>query len=362
MERRLQDRRRTKPSLRPSQRKGRLLHVRSGLSAEKTLLLRVGIVAALIALVIAVFWFDRDGLKDQIDGHISFPDILYFAMITVTTVGYGDIVPVSHTARLIDAFAVTPIRIFIWFIFLGTAYELVVQRIVEEFRLSRIQKQLQGHIVLCGFGHSGFIAAQETVSKGHPADHIVVIDESEDRIQLAADCGFVGLLGDGTSEDTLKNACVGKAKAVIVSTGRDDTTILVILTVRHLSAATKIVANIKQEENIKLANLSGADLVVSPPKIGGYLMADAVETRYATPFLCDLMSAGGQMVLSERRAEPDEVGLTMAEVTAGMVVQVHSHGRDIPFTERNRYIIQPQDTLLIISPPTDARNPSPPAG
>lgn len=110
-------------------RRGRVLHVRSGMSAEQTLALRVGLVVVLIALVIAVFWFDRDGLKDQIDGHVSFPDILYFAMITVTTVGYGDIVPVSHTARLIDAFAVTPIRIFIWFIFLGTAYEFVVQRI-----------------------------------------------------------------------------------------------------------------------------------------------------------------------------------------------------------------------------------------
>ncbi len=337
--------------IKSSLRKGRLLHVRSVLSPEKTLLVRVMIVIALIALVIAVFWFDRDGLKDQIDGNVSFPDVLYFAMITVTTVGYGDIVPVSHTARLIDAFAVTPIRIFIWFIFLGTAYELVVQRIVEDFRLSRIQKQLHGHIVLCGFGHSGLIAAQEIVSKGHPGDRIVVIDGSEDRIQLAADAGFIGLLGDATSEETLTKACVGQAKAVIVSTGRDDTTILVILTVRHLSAATRIVANIKQEENIKLASLGGADLVVSPPKIGGYLMADAVESQHATPFLCDLMSAGGEMVLTERRAQPEDVGKTMAEIEAGVVVQVHSRGRNIAFTERNRYIIQPNDLLLIISAP-----------
>ena len=96
-ERRLRDRRRAKPSL----RKGRLLHVRSGLSAEKTLLLRIGIVIVLIALVIAVFWFDRDGLRDNLDDHVSFPDILYFAMITVTTVGYGDIHPVSGPVRLI---------------------------------------------------------------------------------------------------------------------------------------------------------------------------------------------------------------------------------------------------------------------
>lgn len=329
---------------------GRILHVRSAISPERTLALRSALVAGLLIFVIAVFWSDRDGLKDQIDGHISFGDILYFAMITVTTVGYGDIVPISQTARLIDAFAVTPIRIFIWFIFLGTAYEFVVQRIVEDFRMRRIQKNLTGHIVLCGFGHSGFIAAKETIAKGHPHERVVVIDQSEERIRSAAEAGFIGLLGDATSEEMLTMACVANAKAVIVSTGRDDTTILVALTVRHLSDRTKIVASIGQEENIKLAYLSGADLVVSPPKIGGFLLADAVESRHAAPFLCDLMSAGGQIVLSERPVTPDEVGRTMAAVATGLVVQVHSGARQIPFTERNRYVLRDGDILLMISP------------
>jgi voltage-gated potassium channel len=331
-------------------RRGRILHVRSGLSPERILAIRALLVIILLAMVIAVFWFDRDGLKDNIDGEVSFPDILYFAMITVTTVGYGDIVPISHTARLIDAFAVTPIRVFIWFIFLGTAYEFVVQKIVEDYRMNRIQKGLKEHVVICGFGHSGSIAAHETAAKGHPNDRIVAIDLSEERIRFAAETGLIGLLGDATSEEILTKACVGSAKAVIVSTGRDDTTILVILTVRHLSADAKIVASIKQEENIKLAHLSGADLVVSPPRIGGYLLADAVDTQHAAPFLCDLMSVGGQMVMTEHPAGPDEIGKTMAEVTSGVVVQVHSGGRDISITERNRYVIQAGDTLLLISP------------
>ena len=330
-------------------RRGRILHMRSVLSPERTLAVRAGLIVLLLATVIAVFWFDRDGLKDQIDGHISFSDILYFAMITVTTVGYGDIVPVSQTARLIDAFAVTPIRIFIWFIFLGTAYEFVVQKIVEDFRMNRLQKNLNGHLVLCGYGHSGFIAAQETLSKGHPPERIVAIDLSEERVRMAAEAGFIGLRGDAASEELLTMACVQSAKAVIVSTGRDDTSVLVILTVRHLSKA-KIVASVKEEENIKLARLSGADLVISPPKIGGYLLADAVETQHATPFLCDLMSTAGQVELHERPAAPGEVGKTMAAVTAGMVVQVHTQDRDVPCSERHRYVIQPGDTLLLINP------------
>jgi voltage-gated potassium channel len=60
-----------------------ILHVKSGLSPEKTLLLRTCLVVVLIAVVVAIFWFDRDGLKDQIDGEITFTDILYFGMITV---------------------------------------------------------------------------------------------------------------------------------------------------------------------------------------------------------------------------------------------------------------------------------------
>lgn len=331
-------------------RRGRILYVRSGLSPERVLAIRAILVAGLIATVIAVFWFDRDGLKDQIDGELTFSEVLYFAMVTVTTVGYGDIVPVSQTARLIDAFAVTPIRIFIWFIFLGTAYEFVIQKIVEDYRMKQVHKTLQGHVVLCGFGHSGAIAAEETVAKGHLHDRIVAIDLSEERVRLAAESGYIGLLGDATSEEILTKACVARAKAVIVSTGRDDTSILVILTVRYLSAGAKIVASIEQEENIKLAHLSGADLVVSPPRIGGYILADAVETTYAAPFLCDLMSVGGRMELRERAAGPAEIGRRMDEVAGGLVVHVHSGDRDIPITERGRYVIQAGDILLTISP------------
>ena len=329
-------------------RRGRVLHVRPGLSTEKTLLLRVGVVAALIALAVLLFWLDRGGLKDHIDGHVSFTDILYFAMITVTTVGYGDIVPVSESARLVDAFAVTPIRLFIWFIFLGTAYEFIIQRFVEDFRMNKLQKNLQGHVVFCGFGHSGLIAAQETVLKGLPPDRIVAIDSSEERVRLAAEAGFIGLRGDATSEDLLGKAALGKAKAAIVSTGRDDTTILVILTLRHLSPAVKILANIRNEENVKLARLSGANLVVSPPRIGGYLLANAVEAEHATPFLADLMSMEGQIVLTERKARPDEAGKTMAQIAPDVAVQAHDGARSIPFAERGRYVVKEGDTLLVI--------------
>ncbi len=143
---------------------------------EVTLALRAGFVLLLIASVFLVFLVDRDGLRDQIDGHISVSDVFYFTMVTITTVGYGDIVPVSDQARLIDAFFVTPVRVFVWLIFLGTAYQLIIQRLIEEWRMLRLQRELKDHVILCGYGHSGSIAAKELLLRGWAPDAIVVID------------------------------------------------------------------------------------------------------------------------------------------------------------------------------------------
>lgn len=103
------------------------LRRRSSLSATADIGWRVALVAALMGVVLLVHWFDRNSLRDTLDGHVDFIDILYFTTVTITTVGYGDIVPVTPQARLFEALIVTPIRLFVWLIFLGTAYHFVIR-------------------------------------------------------------------------------------------------------------------------------------------------------------------------------------------------------------------------------------------
>src|SRR3989344_4517126 len=79
--------------------------------------LRLSVAFFLIAFVILIHWLDRAGLKDNYDDHISFLDVVYFTMISVTTTGFGDIAPVSDRSRLLEAVIVTPIRILVLFIF-----------------------------------------------------------------------------------------------------------------------------------------------------------------------------------------------------------------------------------------------------
>jgi voltage-gated potassium channel len=204
-----------------------VLQRRPALNVWQSLMVRALLVFALIGIALVGHWMDRDGLKDNIDNHISFSDVVYFTTITITTVGYGDIVPVSDKARMFDAFVVTPIRVFVWLIFLGTAYNFVFRRTFERMRTAMIRKDLVGHTLLCGFGAKGEYAARELLSGNLRPERIVVVDPDAGRVATAVALGMLGIQGDATQNDVLKAAQISKANAVLVSTSRDDAAALV---------------------------------------------------------------------------------------------------------------------------------------
>jgi voltage-gated potassium channel len=269
-------------------------------------------------------------------------------MITITTVGYGDIVPVSDQARLIDAFFVTPVRIFVWFIFLGTAYQLIIQRLIEEWRMTRLQNDLRDHVVLCGFGHSGSIAAAELLLRGWDPGEIVVIDSSANEVQRAADRGFIGMHGDASSEELLKVAAVDRASSVIVSVGRDDTTVLIVLTLREIARQVRIVARVGEQENVKLVRASGADVIVSPPRFGGYLLADAVESNATVEFVAEALTFRGGFQLHERDPDAAELGRAARDLAGSLVVEIRRDGRRIGCWQDAALVIERGDRLLVI--------------
>ena len=315
------------------------------------LLFRFGLVLGLFVLAFLFFYLDRDGLVDNKDKELSFLDVVYFTMVTITSVGYGDIVPVSDRARFIDAVLVTPIRVFVFFIFLGTAYQMVIQKAFEGFRMRRLQQRLRDHIVICGFGHTGRTAAEELVSKGHPPDAIVVIDLSEEALAEAAEAGYIGLKGDATRDQTAKDACVATAKAVIVSTGRDDSNVLIVLTVRNLGPKVRIIVAVSESENIKLLRQSGADTTVAPARLGGYILADAVFSGPAADCLCDLMTESGRLRLVERTPAPEEIGRPSREIKDEIVLRIYRGEKQIEFwQEGDESVLRAGDRLLVVQP------------
>ncbi len=334
----------------------RRLYFGRPVSARKSLLRRLAVVIALVTAVIAAFSLDRDGLRDLADGEVSIPDVIYFAFITITTVGYGDIIPVTTEARLIDAFFVTPIRLFVWAIFLGTAYQFVARRFIEDFRMRMQQDSLTGHIVVCGYGLSGRNAAGELVRRGQDPARIVVIDQSEPALLEAADAGMVGLRGDATHETVLKDARAAAARTAVVCLGRDDTTVLCTLTLKSLAPDLRVVAMVKESENERLVQHAGASATICPSTLSGTLMANSIESSRVADYVSDMLTVDGRVMLQERTATEGDVGLRPSELPDGIALRIHRGDSVIGFWEAGARVIA-GDRLIVLAP-----RPAAPAG
>ncbi|RJF92889.1 potassium transporter TrkA [Sphingomonas cavernae] len=311
---------------------------------------RVLFVLGLLAIAVSVHWFDREGLRDNYDGEISFTDVVYFTAISITTTGYGDIAPVTERARLFDALIVTPIRIFVVLIFLGTAYNFVFKRTWDRWRMRVIQRNLHDHIVVCGFGISGSEAVDELVARGTQPQEIVVIDTSPAALERAEAVGCSVIEADATRDKTLENVKIGRARSVIVSAGRDDTSILIVLTVRHLAATVPISVLVRAEDNEVLARQAGATTVINPVSFSGLLLAGSTHGPHLADYLADLAGTHGRVKLAERIVAPAEIGKPLSAVETGLAVRLYRANQPIGFWEPEAAALQAGDMIVEIIP------------
>jgi len=326
------------------------LRRRSSLPIWADLAWRITLIFLLVAAVLVVHWIERDGLRDNLDNQISFIDVLYFTTVTVTTVGYGDIVPVSNGTRLFETFFVTPIRIFVWLIFLGTAYHFVFRNTWHRWRMSRIQKSLTGHIIVAGYGTSGSEAVRELIARGIAPSCIVVIDEHEAALGMAEQIGCNVLKGDATRDQTLDDVRIAQACAIIVAAGRDDTSILITLTARHLAKEVPISVVVRAQDNELLARQAGATTVINPASFAGLLLAGSCQGLHIADYLADLAGTGGRVQLSERPVRAEEVGKPLAAIAPGIGLRIYRAGRPIGYWEPDSQALMAGDVVIEIVP------------
>ncbi|HZF44994.1 MAG TPA: potassium channel family protein [Sphingomonadaceae bacterium] len=315
------------------------------------LALRLSAALALIFIVVLIHYADREGLVDNHDGKVSFLDVVYFTMISITTTGFGDIAPISDRARLIEAVIVTPIRFAVIFIFVGTAYNFIIKRSWERFRMARIQKQLSGHVVVLGFGISGSEAVAELIERGTDPNSIVVMDTSEERLQIAEEMGCNVICADAARDENLIAVRIAEARTVLVSAGRDDASILIVLTVRHLAPTVPISVVVRAEDNEILARQAGADNVINPVRFTGLLLAGSAQGSHVADYLADLASVSGRVQLVERPVRPEEIGTPLNSLaTGGMGLRIYRGEEAIGFWEDGAKALQTGDIVVEILP------------
>ena len=311
--------------------------------------IRLGLALLLITIVVMIHWWDREGLVDNLDGEVSFLDVIYFTMISITTTGFGDIAPISDRARLVEAVIVTPIRFAVFFIFVGTAYNFIIKRSWEKWRMARIQEQLSNHIVVLGYGISGSESVGELIDRGTNPSSIVVIDPSEERLADAEALGCNIMAADATRDQTLRAVRISEAQNVLVSAGRDDTSILIVLTVRAMAPKVPISVVVRADDNESLARQAGANNVINPVRFTGLLLAGSAKGEHIADYLADLASVSGRVQLVEREVTEDECGCAIDDLrTGGRGLRIYRDGRAIGFWEDECQNLQKGDILVEI--------------
>ncbi|MCT9092671.1 potassium channel family protein [Streptomyces sp. ASQP_92] len=308
---------------------------------------RILMALAVLILTTLIVWMDRDGYHDNANGKVDFLDAVYYATVTLSTTGYGDIVPYSDSARLTNILLVTPLRVLFLIILVGTTLEVLTERTREEWRLNRWKAQLREHTVVVGFGTKGRSALQTLCATGLKKDQVVIVDPSAKVIETANAEGFVGVIGDATRSDVLVRAELHKARQVIIATQRDDTAVLVALTARQLNRGAKIVAAVREEENAPLLRQSGADAVITSASAAGRLLGLSVLSPSAGTVMEDLIQQGSGLDMVERPVKKSEVGRGVRE-TEDLVVSVLRGHRLLAYDDPRASPLQLTDRLITI--------------
>ena len=291
-------------------------------SPARQLLYRVLAALAMLAVITFVVYIDHDAYTDNADGEVSLIDALYYATVTMTTTGYGDITPVETHARVINIVVITPLRVAFLVLLVGTTVEVLATEGRRIFLDSRWRKHMRNHIVVVGYGTKGRSAVQTLIDNDTDPARLVVIDGRPGVIAEANLQGIAAIHGDATRRDILRRAEISKARDVVITLDRDDSAILVALTVRQMNPSAHMVVAVREQDNAPLLRQSGADSVVTSSEAVGRVLGLSSISPNLGAVIEDLLTSSEGIEFIERQVNPDEVGKSPADITDERVLAV----------------------------------------
>ncbi|SRX74814.1 potassium channel family protein [Aequorivita antarctica] len=246
-----------------------------------------------VAILLLLLVFTTGVVGFHFFSDYSWIDAFYMTVITVTTVGYGEVMPLSPQEKIFVSLLIIS-SIFIVGYAISVITEYILSKNTGILRQKKVQKKLESmhnHIIVCGYGRNGKQAAQKLLAYKKP---FVIIERDEEVIDRFSDENMLFIMGDAIEDETLMKAGIERASTLICATPNDADNLFIVLSARQMNKKLKIISRASEETSYKKLKLAGADNVIMPDKIGGDHMASLVVVPDLVEFLDNLTVSGQQ--------------------------------------------------------------------
>lgn len=245
--------------------------------------LSLGMLAFL--LLLGVFGF-------MVIADYNWVDALYMTVITIATVGYGEVEPLNAAGKLFTVFLIlTSLGVIAFSLSVITAY--IVNRsnpkLIEEKKIQKMIANLENHVIICGYGKNGKQAARKLQAHNRP---FVVVEREKEKVDKFQSIDVPMINGDAIDDAVMKEAGVYKASCVISALPDDADNLFIVLSARQMNKNLKIISRASHSSTYKKLRLAGADNVILPDHIGGDHMASLVVVPDLIEFLDNLSLVG----------------------------------------------------------------------
>lgn len=281
-------------------------------------------------------------------------DALYMTFITLTTIGFAEVQPVSYSGRIftmiIAVFGIGTAA----FIATRATQLLIVNQRIRERHIMRMIDRLSSHYIICGFGRIGRRISRDLEEAGKP---FVIIDNNPEKIEAIDAEGLLYIEGNAQEEDTLKRAGIQRARGIIVSLPEDSDNVFVTLIARELNPSIFVLTRTNAEQNARKMSQAGADKVISPYEIGADRMAQVILRPHLDRFMEQVLGTGplglrAEEVVIEEGSPLDEKTLAEAnfrqQFDTIVIAIVNEETNEIQYNPAANTRLKRKDVLIVL--------------
>ncbi|AXT19401.1 potassium channel protein [Flavobacteriaceae bacterium AU392] len=303
---------------------------------------KIAILLLLLLACIGIFGFKL------LSGY-SWVDALYMTVITVTTVGFGEVRPLDDTSKVFTVFLIIASVVIVGYAIKVISEYILSKNDIEELKQKKMQKKidaLKNHIIICGYGRNGRQAAIKLLAHNKP---FVVIEKDKDLIDKLENDLVPFVSGNANEDEVLIQAGVERAACLISALPNDADNLFVVLSARQINQKMNIISRASQETSYNKLKLAGANNVILPDKIGGDHMASLVVVPDLMEFI-DNLSIVGKTNINIEEIEVEKLYNTSQIKTIKDLDLRNKTGCNVIGykNENGEYIVNPEATLKLM--------------